>query len=163
VAEELAKRLKVPFASKDAFKEAMYETLGSGDELEERLDRAALAILFRVVQAHLDAGVSVTAESNFDARSDVAPFRRIADADVRIVQIHVGGDADALVEKFARRAESGDRHPGHRDAPEDAAEVRAKLESGLWEPLPLPGLLVRADMDEDEETIVERLRAELER
>jgi AcrR family transcriptional regulator len=161
VAEELAKRLKVPFASKDTFKEAMYETLGSGDELEEKIDTAALAILFRVVEAHLDAGVSVTAESNFDAHTDVGPFRRIAEGDVDVVQIHIGGETDALVEKFARRAESGKRHPGHHDAPSDADELRAKLDAGLWEPLDLPGLLVRADMDDDEDEVVERVRAAL--
>jgi hypothetical protein len=161
VAEELAERLKVPFASKDTFKEAMYETLGSSDALEERIDAAALAILFRVVDAHLAAGVSVTAESNFDSDSDVEPFRRIAGRGVEIVQVHIGGETDALVEKFARRAASGERHPGHRDTPDDADELRRKLEAGLWEPLDLPGTLVRADMDEDEEEIVERVRAAL--
>lgn len=163
MAKELATRLQVPFASKDTFKEAMYETLGSGDELEDRIDAAALAILFRVVEAHLDAGVSVTAESNFDAHSDVAPFRRIAERDVDVVQVHVGGETDALVEKFARRAASGDRHPGHGDAPSDAEELRRKLEAGLWEPLDLPGVLVRADVDDDEAEIVERVRATLRR
>jgi predicted kinase len=153
----------VPFASKDTFKEAMYETLGSGEELEERIDAAALAILFRVVDAHLDAGVSVTAESNFDVRTDVAPFRGFATAhDARIMQIHIGGDTDALVEKFARRAAAGKRHPGHHDTPADADELREKLESGLWEPLDLPGKLVRADMHEDEEDVVKRVRAALD-
>jgi hypothetical protein len=163
VAEELARRLKVPFASKDTFKEAMYETLGSGEDVEERIDAAALAILFRVVEAHLDAGVSVTAESNFDARTDVGPFRSFAEEhDAEILQIHVGGETEALVEKFVRRATSGKRHPGHRDTPADADELRDKLESGLWEPLDLPGRLVRADMDEDEEAIVARVRAALD-
>jgi predicted kinase len=142
----------------------MYETLGSGEALEEKIDAAALAILFRVVDAHLDAGVSVTAESNFDARTDVAPFRGFATAhDAEIVQIHVGGDTEALVEKFARRAAAGKRHPGHHDTPADADELRAKLESGLWAPLDLPGRLVEADMHEDEEEIVERVRATLDR
>lgn len=163
VAEELAQRLKVPFASKDTFKEAMYETLGSGDEVEDRLDAAALAILFRVVEAHLDAGVSVTAESNFDADSDTEPFRRLAARDVQVVQIHVGGETEALVETFVQRAASGERHPGHGDDPGDAEELRAKLDAGLWDPLDLPGLLVRADMAEDEEAIVERVRAALAR
>ena len=163
MAEELAQRLKVPFASKDTFKEAMYETLGSGDDLEERIDAAALAILFRVVDAHLDAGVSVTAESNFDAHSDVEPFRRIADRDVDVVQVHIGGDTDALVEKFAQRAASGNRHPGHGDDPSDADELREKLEAGLWEPLDLPGVLVRADLEDDEAEIVARVQAELRR
>jgi hypothetical protein len=153
----------VPFVSKDTFKETLYETFGSSEELEEQIDAAALAILFSVVEAQLAEGVSVTAESNFDARSDVAPFRRLTDEHVaRVVQIHIGGDTDALVEKFARRAESGKRHPGHGDDPADADELRAKLAAGLWEPLEMPGLLIRADMHDDEDEIVARVRSALD-
>ena len=152
----------MPFISKDMFKETLYDTFGSGEELEDQIDRAALAILFSVVDKQLGEGVSVTAESNFDANSDVAPFRRLVDDhDVRVVQIHVGGETDALVEKFARRSVSGKRHPGHGDDPGDADELRAKLDAGLWEPLDLPGVLVQADMHEDEEEIVTRVRAAL--
>jgi predicted kinase len=154
----------VPFVSKDTFKERLYEAFGSGDELEERIDAAALAILFSVVESQLAEGVSVAAESNFDAEFDVAPFRRLTEErDVEVVQIHIDGDVDALVEKFAQRAASGKRHPGHHDEPEDADELRAKLEAGLWKPLQLPGTLVQADMHEDEEEIVARVQAALER
>jgi hypothetical protein len=163
VAAELAERLKVPFVSKDTFKEVLYEAFGSGEALEERIDAAALAILFAVAESQLAAGVSVAAESNFDAETDVEPFRRLADTyDVQVVQIHIGGDADELVEKFVRRAESGERHPGHGDDAGDADELRAKLESGLWKPLDLPGLLVEADLHEDEESIVSRVHAALD-
>jgi predicted kinase len=160
VAEELAKRLKVPFVSKDTLKERLYEAFGSGEELEQRIDEAALAILFSVVESQLAEGVSVAAESNFDAESDTEPFRRLAaEHDVEIVQIHIDGDTEALVAKFVRRAQSGKRHPGHRDGAGDADELRAKLEAGHWAPLKLPGTLVEADMHDDEEEIVERVRA----
>lgn len=105
----------------------------------------------------------MTAESNFDAETDVEPFRRLTEEHgVDLLQIHIGGEVDALVEKFVRRAASGERHPGHGDEPGDADELRAKLEAGLWEPLRLPGRLVRADMHEDEESIVARVRAVLD-
>jgi predicted kinase len=153
----------VPFVSKDTFKERLYETFGSGEELQARIDEAGLAILFSVVESQLREGVSVAAESNFDANSDVEPFRRLVEEHgVAVVQVHIGGEVDELVTKFVRRATEGDRHPGHGDEPEDADELRAKLESGLWEPLDLPGLLVRADLHEDEATIVERVRAALD-
>ena len=50
------------------------------------------------------------------------------------------------MQTFAERAASGRRHPGHDDDPEDAAEVRAKLEAGLWGALDLPGELIEVDM-----------------
>jgi predicted kinase len=159
VAEELAKRLELPFVSKDTFKERLYEHFGSGEELEERIDAAALAIVFSVAESQLRAGVSVAIESNFDADSDVGPIRQVAETTgAGVVQVHVGGDVDGLVETFARRAAEGRRHPGHRDDPADADELRAKLEAGHWRPLDLPGVLVRADMHETEAAIVERIR-----
>ena len=155
VAEELATRLRVPFISKDLLKEALYDTFGYGDDLEEKLDRAALTLLFTVAEAQLDAGVSVVAESNFDAETDIGPFRRIVrEHGVRLVQIHCHASSEAILRNFADRAESGRRHPGHQDEAEDVAEVRAKLDAGLWDPLDLPGELIElpvleADVDHD--------------
>ena len=143
VAEELAKRLRDPFIGKDLLKETLYDVFGYGEELEEKLDRAALALLFNAVDAQLKAGVSVVAESNFDTDSDTAPFRRIVrDFDVRLIQIHCHASTEAILRTFADRAESGGRHPGHQDEPEDVGEVRAKLDAGLWDPLDLPGELI---------------------
>ena len=155
VGEELARRLRVPFISKDLLKETLYDVFGYGDELEEKLDRAALALVFTVVETQLEAGVSVVAESNFDADTDTAPFRRIVrEHEVRLVQIHCRASTDAVLRAFAERAESGRRHPGHQDEREDVAEVRGKLEAGLWDALELPGELIElpvleADVDYD--------------
>jgi predicted kinase len=158
-AETLAERLQLAVLSKDVFKETLYEEFGAGEDLEERIERAALALLFAVAGIQLDAGVSLLLESNFDTRLDVAHFRRLSDQHgVRLVQVHIGGDTERLVEKFARRAASSDRHPGHGDEPADADELRAKIDAGLWEPLDLPGDLIEADMDDSEEQIVERVQ-----
>jgi predicted kinase len=160
-ARAIAAELRIPFLSKDEFKERLYEVFGPSDDasLEARIERAALAIVFSVASSQLRAGVPVVVESNFEARSDTAPFRRVQEEHgARIVQVHIGGDADVLVTKFARRAAEGERHPGHRDEPEDAAEVRSKLAAGSWEPLDLPGDLLRADVADDEQEIAARVR-----
>jgi predicted kinase len=155
LARDLAAELSMPFISKDELKERLYEVIGSGDRIEEEIEAAALAILFSVARSNLDAGVNVLVESNFDAHSDTAPFRAL---DARIVQIHCGGDVDDLVESFAERSASGRRHPGHDDRPEDAAEVRRKIESGFWDPLDIPGELIRVDRRADAAEIARRLR-----
>ncbi|HEY6961334.1 MAG TPA: AAA family ATPase [Gaiellaceae bacterium] len=142
LARDLAAELRIPFLSKDEFKERLYEEIGSGEEMEERVERAALAILYSVAASNLNVGVSVLVESNFDANSDLRPLRGL---DARIVQIHCGGDAGELAAQFRDRAASGKRHPGHDDEPEDADEVRRKIEAGLWDPLDLPGELIRVD------------------
>ena len=163
-ARTLAERLQIPFLPKDTFKERLYESFGSDEELEERIEAAALAILFSVVESQLAAGVTIVAESNFDAKFDTARLEELAsEHDAQILQVHVGGETEALVAKFAQRAASGKRHPGHGDEPEDADEVRAKIEAGFWDPLPLPGTLIRADMEDDEDEIADRVRRQLER
>jgi predicted kinase len=163
VAEALAEGLELAVLSKDTFKEVLYEQLGSDDALEEAIERSAVALLFAVAGMQLDAAVSVLVESNFDNRFDVGHFRRLVDEhDVRLVQVHMSGDTERLVEKFAKRAASQKRHPGHGDEPSDANELRDKIESGLWNALDLPGDLVEADVDDEEEDVVQRVRGVLE-
>jgi predicted kinase len=162
VAEELARRLRVPFVSKDAFKERLYETFGSRDDLEQRIEEAALAMLYDVAGAQLDAGVSVMAESNFDRRSDLEPLRRLQRRHgARIVQVHCTRSKEKLLERFVGRIREGDRHPGHGDEPEDVDDVERKLDEGVWEPLPLDGELLEVDKDDaafDHDALAEGVR-----
>lgn len=149
IAEGLAERLRIPFVSKDTFKERLYEVLGSEEEVEEPIERASLAILYSVAAAQLAAGVPVMAESNFDRRSDLEPLRRLqAEQGARLVQVHCSRAREKLLERFVGRVQEGDRHPGHGDEPEDVNEVARKLDAGIWEPLDLPGALIRVDKDD---------------
>jgi predicted kinase len=163
-ARRLAEELHLAVLSKDTFKETLYEQIGSDEELEPRIEGASLALLFAVAGMQLEAGVSLLVESNFDTHFDVGHFSRLCRVhDVEFVQVHIGGDTEKLVTKFAERARTGDRHAGHGDSPADADELREKIENGLWDPLDVPGELVRADMDDDEEAIVTKVRATLQR
>ena len=168
LAREIARELDMPYISKDTLKETLYEQIGSGDDLEPKLDAAAVALLFAVVEEQLAAGVSVVAESNFDSDSDLAPFERLAEElDIEILQLHVTRPTEMLLERFAKRAASGKRHPGHGDSPEDVDEVRARLERGDWDPLDLPGRLLclefGEDSDEDAKDAAERVQELLEK
>jgi predicted kinase len=155
LARQLASSLGVPFLSKDELKERLYEVFGDATEAEDEVERAALAILFSVTRSNLEAGVDVLVESNFDATTDTALFDRL---DARVVQVHCGGDPAELAEEFAKRAASGRRHPGHDDDPEDAAEVRKKIEAGFWDPLPGVGEVVEVDATTDTRGLARRLR-----
>lgn len=137
----------MPFVSKDTFKETLYEQLGSG-ELEPQIERAGLEPLYRVVGVQLTAGVSVMAESNFDADSDLGPLRRLQrEHDARLVQVYCSREKEQLLEHFVERIEEGERHPGHGDEPEGVSEVERKLEQGVWDPLDLPGELIEVERD----------------
>lgn len=43
LAATLAEHLRVPVLGKERFKETLYEVLGTGDEIEEKVERAGLA------------------------------------------------------------------------------------------------------------------------
>ena len=161
VARELAQRLGLPFIVKDTLKERLYEIFGSGDEIEGAVDKAALAILFSVVDSQLEAGISVVAESNFDARTETGPFHELSRRhDVSLVQLHCTKPSSEVGRHFAERAASGRRHPGHGDRPDDASEVVADVEAGRWDALDLPGETIELDVDAvDYDDLVGRLVA----
>ena len=162
LARALARELRLPWIGKDALKEVLYDVLGSGDELEPKLEEAARRLLLTVAEAQLASGLSAIVESNFDRDSDLGPLERLwHEYDVRVVQLHCGGDEATLLARFAERASSGRRHPGHRDEPEDAEEVRRDLERGRWDPLDLPGELIEVDLggDVDVGALARRIRA----
>jgi len=161
IAREAASRLGVAFVSKDTFKEVLYELFGSGEDVEPLIEEAGLRLLLRLADAQLDAGIPFIVESNFDAPSDLGPVLDLARRhDVRLVQLYVRPRTEVLLKRFAERAASGERHPGHGDEPEDVEEVRRDLEAGRWNPLELPGELIEIDPDDESfslDDLVERL------
>ena len=148
LARDLARRLAIPILEKDTFKERLYEVLGHGEELEPKIEQAAIALLFSVVESQLRAGTSVLGEGNFD-ESHAGTFRRLHDEYPHdLVQIHCGKPSHEVERSFAERAASGRRHPGHGDEPEDAAELREDVEAGRYDPLEVPGELLCVDPED---------------
>lgn len=100
----------------------------------------------------LEAGIPVIIESNFDRDEHAARLRDLAGSyEANVVQIHCTATPDEVAERFAERAASDRRHPGHNDEPGDAGEVARLMRSGCWDPLDLPGPLFEAqagDVDE---------------
>jgi predicted kinase len=147
LAQGLARELGLPWVSKDAVKETLYEELGSDEELEPKLEQAARRLLLTIAEAQLASGLSAIVESNFDRNVDSALVGRLLrEHPTRVVQIHCSAEEGELLERFAERAESPERHPGHADSPENVDEVRDDLERGRWDALDLPGELVEVDL-----------------
>jgi predicted kinase len=144
LARALANELGLPWISKDALKETLYDLFGSGEEAEPRLEEVARRLLLTVAEQQLASGLSAIVESNFDRDAELAPLERLwREHPTRVVQIHCGGERDELLERFEERAASDERHPGHEDRPE---EVRDDLERGRFDPLDLPGELIEVDL-----------------
>ena len=120
---------------------------GARARARPKLEEAARRLLLTIAGEQLASGLSAIVESNFDREVDSALLQQLLrEQPTGVVQIHCSAEEHELLERFAERAGSAERHPGHADRPEDVAEVRADLERGRWDPLDLPGGLVEVDL-----------------
>jgi predicted kinase len=139
VARSLAAELGLPLFAKDDVKEALYESLGTGDADWSRcLGGAAYELLFLAAQAELAAGKSLVLEANFVA--DAHEARLSALPAHRAVQVYCDAREELLLERYLAR----DRHPGHLDR-ERFDEVRASIRAGRHRPLALDARLIHLD------------------
>jgi predicted kinase len=153
VAEELARRLRLPLIAKDEIKESLYETLGAEDVTASgRLGAAAYALIFALARVMLGAGASVIVEGNF-FRDQAHEFAALPAH--RLVQLHCDAPLDVLLDRYAKRR----RHAGHHDA-EKIRELPRRFESGAHGPLSLDGELIRIDTTQPVElaALAERIR-----
>jgi predicted kinase len=136
LARALTAELGLPLINRDDIKEALYDTLGTGDvEWSSRLGIASYELLFVVAHRLLEAGTDCILETNFN-RAD--PFRALPAA--RIVQISCTAPDHVLLERYAGR----ERHPGHNDAVKRMA-LGERLKAEEWRPLELQGELIVVD------------------
>jgi predicted kinase len=146
IGRQLASELRLPFLSKDLFKESLFDTLGWTDRAwSQRLGYASTKLLFTCAAALLAAGGSVVLESNFYAEFDTPDLVALRDKyGCHFVQVVCSADPATLADRFERRALSTARHPGHRDG-EHVAEWRERLLTQRWEALPLDGPVLTVD------------------
>jgi predicted kinase len=139
LARALGARLALPVIEKDVLKEALYDSLGTGDvEWSQKLGGASYVLIFAIADALLRADLSLVAEANF-FRGIEPRFAELPPH--RLVQVHCHAPIETLVERYSSRAP---RHPGHLDA-ERVDELRARHASGLNGPLQLDNELLELD------------------
>ena len=138
VARPLAHALGVRLISKDAIKEALFESVGFGDwAWSKTLSRAADAAMVRIAQ-DLDGAVL----DNFWYAETVdellAPLPR------PIVEVFCRCDPGIACERFRRR----ERHPGHADHERDIDSIRTSFFSRAGKlPLRTLGPVVEVDTE----------------
>jgi predicted kinase len=164
----LAADLRLPFLGRDDFKERLFDRLGWRDrEWSRQLGMASWDLLWHAVECQLAAGKAAIAESNFNGPIATARVRELAARyDFAPVQINCVTAGAVLVERHRRRAESGERHPGHVDTLESVrAELRDTLLRGRYEPLAIGGRTIELDTTDfaavDYDALLATLREEL--
>lgn len=159
--KEIAAELGIPFLSKDALKEEMYDSLGKIERtISRRLGETSMRLMYTVAKKILDAGLGVVIEANFYhgvSEKDLSKLIAVSDA----VMVHCTAPEEVLKQRYIQRAKSGERHPVHDDA-NRADELSKDLDKGIYDPLDLgiPLILVDASdgFNPSVAEIVSRLR-----
>jgi len=118
LARQLSEKYHVPYVSKDAIKEHIFDALGSKDkDWSLKVSAAAHRIMDDVVTQELSADHSVIVESNFKVDIDSKRFTAIVrDHHADCVQILCYADGDVLFARWNDRIARGTRHEGHVEA-----------------------------------------------
>jgi predicted kinase len=145
LARQIARKFHLPFVYKDGVKETLFDTLGWEDrQWSKKLGGASYALLFYFIEAQLAAGQSLVVEANFYPGFSENFLELQQRYDFEPLQILCFADGEILFERFKKRSESGNRHPGHVDHL-NYDEFRQTLLFGRLEPLNIGGKVVEVD------------------
>jgi hypothetical protein len=132
--------------AKDGVKVLLFDDLGWSDRgWSKQLSRTSNRLLLHFAEALLTAGKSLILESNFPSQEVSPPLRALHERiPFQPLQILCVAGGEVLVERFRRRWESGERHPGHADD-QSFDEIRQTLLKGRLAPLDLAGPILEVD------------------
>jgi glucokinase len=162
LARTLSERLAIPLIAKDGIKERLYEAFGSGDRDWSRwLGRATYPLIYHFLEAQLRVGRSVIVEGTFGPEISNREFAALhAQWPFHALQLYLWAPDEILLARYKARAP--ERHPGHVDAA-IVDEVREGQAAGRWQPLQLPGELVKIDTTSFEAVDFESIAARVGR
>ncbi|MCX7521752.1 ATP-binding protein [Microbacterium sp. STN6] len=162
ISSKIADRWHLPVVSKDALKESLFDSLGTGDVAwSVKLGRASFALLDQVIELQLRAGKPFLIDAAYSAEFENAKFRKWQDRYGFVaIQIHCTASPEELVRRFTRRALDGTRHPGHADT-ERVEEFRRVLVDGRFGLLDLRGPVLHYESEraESAQTLLHELEA----
>jgi predicted kinase len=139
--DAIAARVAIPVVSKDAIKEALFDSLGTADlAWSRRLGVASFEVMYRVLEAQLRARAPLLLEGNFAPEEARAELRRLrARYAFSVLELHCTAPEETLAARYAGRA--GSRHPGHLDALR-AADIGAVVDARRNGPVALGDVVV---------------------
>jgi predicted kinase len=146
ITQRLAADVGLPLASKDLFKETLFDTLGWRDRAwSQQLGRASIALLFQFMEVQLRAGCSCIVECNFSPVLATPEFVALRERyTYEPIEIVCRCDGPVLWEWFKRRAGSGERHAGHVDH-QSYDDLAPMLLRGTTAPLGIGGHVLDVD------------------
>ncbi len=147
VARLLARRLSLPLIGKDAIKEQLFDSLGTGDrDWSRRLSRASFDLMYRFAEMTLRARQGCIVEGNFKPAEETLYLNRLIESTgCEVAQIVCHSPAKVIWARHSMRAKQQHRHPGHVDQLYSAEEMARKAIDGTYAPLEIGGRLIEID------------------
>lgn len=158
LARLLGQRYLIPYVSKDAIKEHIFDLMG-GDSKDwsHRASAVAHRVMDDIIEQQLQCDGNVIVESNFKQDIDSKRFQRFCSKyDANCIQILCQADGDVLFRRWNARIADGTRHQGHVEEI-GLEQIRQDL-SLPYIALDLPGSLITVDTSEaDGESIIRQI------
>ena len=147
IAKVLASEMATPLIVKDEIKDTIFDGLGWSDrEWSRKIGKLSFDILYRLVEAQLEAGVTVMVETAFKPEFDADRFRRLAEAHpFEAIEVYVTAEPAVLFSRFNERSKSGARHPGHVDDLLEREAFLSLLRDGVYGKLGIGGPVIEVD------------------
>ena len=136
LAKAISQEFTLPLITKDNLKELLFDNIGWKDrDWSKRLGQASFALLHYFLDSLMVTGQPVIIEGNFKTEFESAEINsRLQKFDYSAIQIMCQSNGQILFDRFQKRSESGQRHPGHCDTG-NYEEFKNDLLKGKYEPL----------------------------
>lgn len=146
LAKKISEKFNIPFITKDGIKEILFDDLGwSNREWSKKLGVASYSILHYFLESTLKVNKALIIESNFKPEFETPEILdKITKYNYLPIQIMCQCDGKILLERFQKRSESGQRHPGHCDNT-NYDEFKELLLKGKFEPMNIGGEIIVFD------------------
>lgn len=146
LAKAISKKFNLPLITKDNLKEILFDTVGwHNREWSKKLGFASFSLLHYFLDSLMPTGQSIIIEGNFKPEFESQEIlSRLSHFGYICLQIMCQCDGQILFDRFKKRAESGERHPGHCDTG-NYDELQDSLLQGKYLPLNLNGSVIAFD------------------
>lgn len=169
IGKRLAQSFKIPYLSKDGVKEPIFDHVGCPIAFEtdetlsgRKMDDAAIAILFYLIEMQAQARNSCLIDSTFEARHTPTLREHQSRYPFTPIQILCRAEEAELARRYQRRAETHERHPGHLDQILSDTFDAAQLERTFQHPLDIGGHVLPVDSTDFKEDDFQKLLHSIE-
>lgn len=163
LAKKVSEKFRLPLITKDGIKELIFDNLGWSDrEWSKKVGGTSNKLLIYFLNSVLISKKSIIIESNFKKEFDTKPIlEMLSKFGYQSLQIMCQCDGQILFERFKKRSESSERHPGHNDT-KNYEEFKEMLLRGKLDPLEIDGEILTFDTTDfenvDYDTIYDKIR-----